>query len=138
MKNKIIIATCVVTLLGGCSVYKASTQAGPADLTGIGIGTPRQVVISKLGAPKMVDTDQNGGKQDMFEFQSGMHQASKARIILYLAADIFTLSLAELILWPLELTVMESATCTGLATYDVKLKIESWSVTNKQTSAQAC
>lgn len=133
----ILISTALISL-SGCSVYKASTQPGPADLSGIGIGTPRQVVISKLGPPKMVDADANGNKQDMFEFQSGMHQATKARVILYLAADVFTLSLAELVLWPMEMTVMESASCTGLATYDSKLKIESWNVTNKKESAQDC
>ena len=101
--------------LVGCSVYKAATQPGPADLSGIGVGTPRQIIISRLGAPKMIDIDTKGHKQDIFEFSSGMHQASKVRVVLYLAADVFTLTLAELLLWPLEMTLLESATCTGIA-----------------------
>jgi hypothetical protein len=127
-----------IILLHGCSVYKVATQAGPADLSGIAVGTSRQIVISQLGAPKMIDTDANGHKQDIFEFQSGMHQATKVRAVLYLAADVFTLTAAELILWPLEMTLLESATCTGIATYDGKLKVESWMVTNKKNSAQNC
>jgi hypothetical protein len=54
--------------LFGCSVYKAASQPGPADLTGIVVGTPRQIIISRLGAPKMIDTDAKGKKQDILEF----------------------------------------------------------------------
>ncbi|HEY8035220.1 MAG TPA: hypothetical protein VIF37_06485 [Methylobacter sp.] len=115
------------------------TQPGAADLSGIGAGTRREEIITRLGAPKFGDTDKNGNKQDIFEFQSGMHQASKVRALPYLAADVFTLSLAELILWPLELTAMDSATCIGIATYDSMLKVDRWSVTRKKdASAQDC
>lgn len=120
-----------------CSVYKAATQPPPADLTGIGIGTPRQELIMRLGAPKFSDTDPEGRKQDSFEFFSGLHSGSKARIILYLAADVFTLTLAELILWPMELTVMEKATCQGFATYDPSQKVLEWKVSQKD-GVQGC
>jgi hypothetical protein len=136
IKRLILIPAMI--LLYGCSVYKVASQPGPADLTGIGVGTPRQIVISQLGAPKMIDSDANGHKQDIFEFQSGLHQATKVRGVLYLAADVFTLTLAELVLWPVEMTILESATCTGIATYDGRLKVESWMVTNKKNSAQNC
>ena len=91
----------------------------------------------KLGAPKFSDTDTQGRKQDSFEFQSGFHHASKARIIPYLFADLITLTLAEIILWPLELTVMERATCTGFATYDTDRKVEAWHVSQKD-GVQGC
>jgi hypothetical protein len=86
----------------------------------------------------MIDTDAKGHKQDIFEFSSGMHQATKVRVVLYLAADVFTLTLAELLLWPLEMTLLESATCTGIATYDLNLKVQSWSVEDKKDTAQSC
>jgi hypothetical protein len=120
-----------------CSVYKAATQPPPADLQGIGVGTPRQELIQRLGVPKFSDTDSQGRKQDAFEFQSGMHGASKARIILYLAADVVTLCLAEIILWPMELTVMERAVCNGFATYDQSQKVETWNV-SKKDGVQDC
>ena len=120
-----------------CSVYKAASQPPPADLQGIGVGTPRQELISRLGAPKFSDTDPQGRKQDSFEFLSGMHGASKARIILYLAADLFTICLAEIILWPMELTVMEKAVCNGFATYDQSQKVETWNV-SKKDGVQGC
>lgn len=134
-----ILIPIAFALLDGCSVYKAASQPGPADLIGIGVGTKREEIISKLGAPKLVDNDKNGHKQDVFEFQSGLHQASKMRILPYLAADVFTLTLAELILWPMEMTILDKATCTGIATYDKKLQVESWLVTDKKdSSAQGC
>ncbi|WP_031436680.1 hypothetical protein [Methylobacter tundripaludum] len=137
--RKIIIIIALTTELMGCSVYKVLTQPGEADLSGIGSGTRREEIITRLGAPKFGDTDKNGNKQDIFEFQSGMHQASKIRALPYLAADVFTLSLAELILWPLELTAMDSATCIGIATYDSMLKVDRWSVARKKdSSAQDC
>ena len=128
------------TLLGACSVAKVVTQPGPADLNGIGIGTSRTDMISRLGPPRAIDTDKNGNKMDMFEVQSGAHQASKARVIPYLAADVFTLGLAEVILWPLELTAFEAATCHGMATYNAQQKVIAWEAKPKagQSSVQGC
>lgn len=140
MMNRIVsllVLTVFVFSQMACSVYKAASQPGPADLTGIGVGTPRTILISKVGAPKFSDTDPQGRKEDMFEFESGMNQASKARVILYVAADVFTLCLAELILWPMEMTVMERAKCNAVATYDANQKIDTWNVTQKD-GVQGC
>jgi outer membrane protein assembly factor BamE (lipoprotein component of BamABCDE complex) len=131
--------TAVVLLLSfpGCSVYKAGTQPGPADLSGLGIGTPRTQVIMQLGPPKMSESDTQGRKTDVYEFVSGFHQGSKARIILYLAADVFTLALAELVLWPMELTVMDKAACIAHAAYDKDQRVETWVVKQKD-GVQGC
>ena len=139
MKMYLVSIALVLVILAhsSCSVYKASTQPGPANLTGLGIGSSRGEVITRLGAPKFSDTDPQGRKQDTFEFESGFHQASKVRIILYLAADVFTLTLAELILWPMELTVMERAKCLAFVTYDQSQKVEIWNVTQKD-GVQGC
>ena len=139
MKMYLVSIALVLVILAhsSCSVYKASTQPGPANLTGLGIGSSRGEVITRLGAPKFSDTDSQGRKQDTFEFESGFHQASKARVILYLAADVFTLTLAELILWPMELTVMERAKCLAFVTYDQSQKVEIWNVTQKD-GVQGC
>ena len=91
----------------------------------------------RLGAPKFSDTDPEGRNQDFFEFYSGFHSASKARVILYAAADVVTLALAELILWPLELTVMDKASCNGYAVYDGSHKVVEWRVSQK-AGVQGC
>ena len=138
--KRLIVALTLCSFLfvqNACSVYKASTQPPPADLQGIGVGTPRQEIIMRLGAPKFSDTDAQGKKLDSFEFQSGLHSGSKARIILYLAGDLVTLCLAEIIFWPIEMTVMESATCNAYATYDQSQKVETWKV-SKKDGVQDC
>jgi len=134
----LVMSTIFVISSTACSIGAAARQPAPANLDGLGIGVPRQQVITQLGPPKFSDTDPQGKKQDSFEFQSGMHQGSKARIILYVFADLITLGLAELILWPLELSVMESATCTAVAGYDPSMKVETWAVGKKGGGAQGC
>lgn len=129
--KKTVLILLIIINLNGCSVYKVITQPGPADTDGIGVGTARQELISRLGPPKAIDTDKNGNKIDMFEFESGMHHASKMRAILYLAGDFFTLFLTELIFWPMELTILESDICHGTAMYDNTQKITSWQMTRK-------
>jgi hypothetical protein len=121
---------CAVAMIlltnSACSVYKAVTQPGPADLSVLSIGTAREEVISRLGTPKLSETDPVGKQLDVFKFESGFHQGSKARIIPYLAADAFTFGLAEPILWAAELTVLERATCIAKVTYDESGKVDKW------------
>jgi hypothetical protein len=133
MKTNLLSITAALFFLSQsvCSIYKASRQPPPANLDGISIGTPRQDLIMRLGATKFSDTDPEGRKQDSFEFSSGFHSASKAHVILYVAADVVTLALAELILWPLELTVMDKATCNGYAVYDGSHMVVEWRVLQK-------
>lgn len=120
-----------------CSISAALKQPPPADLLGIGVGTPRQEIIQRLGAPNFSETDAQGRKQDLFEFQSGMHGASKTRVILYIAGDIITLGLAEVIFWPIELTLLKSATCNAYVTYDSSQKAETWQLKQK-SGVQGC
>ena len=133
----VLMIASLALVQSACSVYKASTQPGPVDHRSIGVGSPRQQVIGTLGPPKFSDLDPAGRKQDTFEFQSGLHQASKVRIIPYLAADLITLGLAEIVLWPIELTVMERASCIANVTYDQQQKVESFNM-NKRDGVQDC
>ena len=75
-----------------CSVYKAATQLSSADLTGLGVRSPWVDVITRLDTPELAETDEQSGKIDIFEFQSGFYQAYRGRIIPHLAADVFTLT----------------------------------------------
>ena len=140
--KKTLLTLAIITILPACSTFKALSQDGPADIVGIGTGTPREEIISRIGAPKITETFPNQLlKQDIFEFRSGMNQASKMRVIPYLAADVFSAFLAELIIWPLELGPFDAASCTAIATYDgeLKVKVKSWTVSKKNdSSAQSC
>ena len=59
----------------------------------------------------------DGHTRVRYQYSDGAHQGSKVRIILYIAADIFTLFLSELIFWPIELVVKQDAERTGEAEY---------------------
>ena len=139
MKKYIFILTLCLFLFisNACSISRALNQPPPADLQGLGVGTSRLEVIQRLGAPMFSETDAEGKKQDSFEFQSGMHGASKSRVIFYLAGDIFTLGLAEFIFWPLELTLLKSATCNASVTYDTSQKVETFNLKQK-AGVQGC
>ncbi len=132
----LLISSILIT--SGCSVYQAAVQPGPVDLTGITIGTPREVLIAKLGPPAVENRDAAGHKQDYFEYRSGMEELSKARVVPYALADFFTFGLAELALWPMEEVAMKAATCTGVATYDKNLKLTSWHIHKKEKSNLPC
>lgn len=124
-----------------CSIAWALKQPPPRDIEGLGVGSPRDQVVGRLGIPKLSETDSQGRKQDMFEFQSGLHQLSKLRVLPYFAADFITLGLAEAILWPMELTVMKDATCQAVATYDASQHVELWRLNKVNQSgleAQGC
>lgn len=137
--KKLTTTLVILTTLNGCASYQAMQQPSPADLEGVGPGASRQVLINKLGAPKLTDNAADGKKQDIFEFQSGYSPVSKLRVIPYLAADVFSAFLSELVFWPLELTAMSAATCTGVATYDANYKVSTWAVKKKDdNSAQGC
>lgn len=136
-----LVLLSLMLVQSACSIAWALKQPPPKDIEGIGIGSPREHVIGRLGIPKLSETDPQGRKQDMFEFQSGMHQLSKLRVIPYLGADLFTLGLAEIILWPMELTVMKDATCQALATYDSSQNVQIWRLNKLNQSgleAQGC
>jgi len=139
MKMKKIVLALVMLSLSGCSVYKVMSQEGPADLNGLGVGSSRQELIQRLGYPKITDVAANGDKQDIFEFRSGVNQAAKLRFLPYLAADVFTIGLAEIVLYPLEASLFDSATCIGIATYDSTMKVNTWGLSLKKSSSeQSC
>ncbi len=121
-----------------CSVYQAAIQPGPVDLSGIVLGTPRQLIIAKLGQPKHEDKDANGHKQDYFEYNSGLNEASKTRVVPYAVADFFSFGLAELALWPLEEVAMKAAKCTAIATYDADLKLINWHIQKNEKGNLPC
>jgi len=109
----------LLLVIQGCSIYKAATAPPPVPVSDARIGSTRAEVLSVFGMPK--NTEQGpDGRIDMYEFTDGNHGATKFRIVPYIAADVFTLSLAELILWPLELSVLQGSEGRAVVTYDSK------------------
>lgn len=116
MKKLIAIIGCL-SLLSGCSIYEAVHAPSPVDYTLVQVGITRAKVISTLGIPKLTDS-KNNQRVDTFEFSDGLNPLSKGRIILYLAGDIFTIGLAELIFWPLEANAFDGKLCRGTVSYN--------------------
>jgi hypothetical protein len=114
--KSLLLASACLSLLG-CSVYQVAHAPTPVEYKVVKVGDTRTETIATLGYPKMTD-QKNNLKIDTFEFQDGYHAAAKSRMLLYLASDIFTLGLAEFILWPMEENIFDGQQCKGTVTYD--------------------
>lgn len=119
-----------VAALAGCSIYSAATAPPPVDYKHVEVGQSRGMVINTLGAPKYTDV-QGDTKTDHFEFTSGYNPASKARIILYVAGDFFTLGAAELIFWPIELAALQGDECRGSVDYDANNHVVAYAINSR-------
>ncbi|MCX7086965.1 MAG: hypothetical protein NTV00_02805 [Methylococcales bacterium] len=113
----LLLTAYTATLLNGCSIYQAAHAPDPVDYKQVTLGNTRTETIATLGYPKMTN-QRNNHKIDTFEFQDGYHAASKSRILLYLAGDLFTLGLGEFVFWPLEANIFDGQQCKGTVTYD--------------------
>ena len=87
-----------------------------------------------FGTPKSSDVAQSNERTDVYEFTDGNSDAAKLRIIPYIGADFFTLGLAELVLWPLELATLQGAEGRAVVTYDQENKAKTVLVTKKDGS----
>jgi hypothetical protein len=115
--KKLILTIGFCLTLSGCSVYYAANAPAPVEYKKVQVGTDKNEVLSILGVPKVTDNKGNQ-KTETFEFVDGYSSASKARILLYLAGDVFTASLAEVIFWPLETAALKGDLCRGTVSYD--------------------
>ena len=102
----------------GCSIYKAATAPPSVSVSLIKAGSTRAEVMSVFGMPKNSDVVPSNERTDVYEFIDGNDGASKLRIIPYIGADLFTLGLAELILWPTELALLQGTEGRAVVTYD--------------------
>lgn len=119
MKNYIITVLCsILAFSPGCSIYRASTAPSPIPLKEVRAGVDRNRIIAVLGMPRSTEVGADGERTDMHEYIDGNPQESKARIILYVAGDVFTLGLAELLFWPLELATLQGDEGRAVISYD--------------------
>lgn len=126
IKQAIKVIGCGV-LLCGCSIYEAAHAPPSVDYKKVNVGLTRAETISILGIPKLTDNKEKQ-KTDTFEFLDGIHGASKARIILYLAGDIFTAGLSELIFWPIEANAFDGKQCRGTVSYNANDRVTGYNI----------
>lgn len=127
--KKLTSALLILNLLSGCSIYSAINTPEPVDFRSIDLGHDRKDVVSILGSPKLTHT-KGMYLKDSFEFTDGSHAGYKARVLPYLAGDVFTFGLAEIIFWPLEKTLASSSDIATV-TYDKNDKVNSIKVNKK-------
>jgi hypothetical protein len=97
----IVLVLCFVS---GCSVYMEATRPTPVDLAKFNPGDSRSSVTQELGSPLSTSKGAGGTSCDLYLlYTKGYGVAGKVPIAVgELAADVFTIGLAEIILSPTE------------------------------------
>jgi hypothetical protein len=99
--SHILLVLCFVS---GCSVYMEATRPTPVDLAKFQPGDSRSSVTQELGSPVTTSKGGGGTSCDLYLlYTKGYGVAGKVPIAVgELAADVFTVGLAEIILSPTE------------------------------------
>ena len=94
----------VLCFVSGCSVYMEATRPTPVDLAKFQPGDSRASVTQELGTPVTTSKGAGGESCDLYLlYTKGYGVAGKAPIAVgELAADVFTLGLAEIVMSPTE------------------------------------
>lgn len=113
-----IIPILLLPLAVGCATYTAVKIPGPVDDEKIAIGEHRSQVEVILRAPIVNEYHDADGTTARYQYKDGPHQASKGRVVLYIAGDVFTAFLSELIFWPIEAYASKQTERVATAQYD--------------------
>lgn len=132
--KRLIAVLLIACASQGCSIYKAATAPPPVPVGSVKPGSTRAEVMSVFGLPKNSEQAQSSDRTDVYEFIDGNHEGSKLRIIPYIGADFFTLGLAELVLWPIEVALLQGSEGRAVVTYDQDNRAKSIIVTKKDGS----
>lgn len=115
--------TLLALCLSSCSVYMAANQEDKKDLTVLNQGTPRSLVLGKLGQPVSSEKE-NGRRKDYFNFTQGYSGGTKAaRAVGHGVMDVLTLGIWEIIGTPVE-GAADGQKMTVEVSYDKEDKIE--------------
>lgn len=119
MKSYIVtFSLFLLAFSSGCSIYRAANAPAPIQLKEVQAGVDRNRIIAVLGMPRSTEVNADNERTDMHEYIDGNPQESKARIVLYVAGDIFTLGIAELLFWPIEMATLQGDEGRAVISYD--------------------
>ena len=118
MRHEIAFLMLALVGLSGCSVVMAATDAPEVHYQALGQGTPRRMVIDRLGPPMISYDVDAGGRLDRYEFKAGMGDRA-LRAVGFALADLLTLGLTELISTPFEV-IKRADTLEADALFDDK------------------
>ncbi|CAE6759707.1 MAG: hypothetical protein H8K06_07690 [Nitrospira sp.] len=90
-----------------CGPYKAGTQPSHVDVAELKSGRlSREKVVERLGKPRAVTRNPDGGTTERFEFYEGSDSTWKgARVVLHVVGDVVTLGAWEIVANPIEFFV---------------------------------
>jgi len=107
----------------GCAAVQAVRTSGPTPEHNIEPGMHRAEVEAILRTGASAYREPDGTIRARYEYVDGPHQATKIRAVVWLAADVFTLFLSEILLWPIEIVVASDAERTADAVFDANNRI---------------
>jgi len=121
---KIIVIASLIAVLSvfsqGCSVHMALNQPDKVDLRALEQGgMSREMLIAKFGMPVSSTKNDDGTRTDVYEFYEGSSGWKYGRATFNFLADIFTITLWELIAWPAE-TALRGDKLSAMASFDKK------------------
>lgn len=126
---KVRLAAAAAGLLGlGCATYTAVKIPGPVADETVALGAHRRDVEGALGTSPESEYRDGDGITARYRYQDGPPEASKGRVVLYLAGDVFTLFLSELVFWPIEAYASRQTERVATARYDAGNELVAWSV----------
>jgi hypothetical protein len=112
----------ICLLLQGCSVGMAMSGKEQKDTSILFPGSPRQVVIAKLGPPETSTKDNEGNYIDSYLIVQG-NAPSTGRAVAHGALDILTLGIWEVVGTPMEMGAGSEDASRIIINYDKEEKI---------------
>ena len=124
--RKIMYLACLSFLpvfMAGCSVGMAMSGKEQKDTSVVFPGSPRDVVVAKLGPPETSTKDADGNIVDSWLITKG-NEASGGRAAMHAGLDVFSFGLWEVIGTPLEMGAAAEERTRYVITYDKDNKIK--------------
>ena len=122
IQRHLLLILCLL-LLHGCGVGNIVGRGEYIDQASIPPGTPRKELVTRFGAPILVETNKAGQKEDTFRVPQGETTAGK---VLkgggILVLDVLTLGLTEAVATPV---TQQKDYVTFVVTYDPQDKVTS-------------
>lgn len=119
----------MVVSCAACGAYKAVTQPSKVDIAELKSGQlSREKVIERLGEPRAVTRNPNGGTTERFEFYEGSDSFWKTgRGLIHIVGDLATYGAWELVATPIEFFV-GGGRLVGEAEFDSEGRLTSFIV----------
>lgn len=121
--KKSAIGVFICLFITGCAVGMAMSGKEQKDTSILFPGSPRQVVIAKLGPPETSTKDKEGNYVDSYLIIKG-NAPSTGRAVAHGALDVLTLGLWEVVGTPLEMGAGNEEASRYIIYYDNTEKIK--------------